>query len=309
MRPAQPATAAIGLWLGPDILFFALAVVLAWRNFRAGRGDIRGASRLAAFVLGVEMLAWLCSAHHVAALEGELRLFVLGIMWAGFIAGPLWALYVALEPYVRRYWPQSIISWSRLLSGGVRDPLVGGHLLIAVAIGVSVASLNLVRGLLLAQYGSLLIILRLDSVLDARRMMGVLPWLLGAQTGVALGVFFQLFLFRVLLRRQWLAVAAVILLGAGLNLASDHPAISASFYAILSGIAVFLLIRFGVLSFVIAPVVTDTLIDFPLTTDFSTWYAGSTIFALAVVLALTAYAFHTAVAGRPLFKVGLLERD
>jgi hypothetical protein len=30
---------------------------------------------------------------------------------------------------------------------------------------------------------------------------------------------------------------------------------------------------------------------------------------LAAVLALTAYAFHTALAGRPLFKAGFLERD
>ena len=38
------------------------------------------------------------------------------------------------------------------------------------------------------------------------------------------------------------------------------------------------------------------LIQFPATTDFSTWYAGSTIFAFAVVLALAAFAFRTAVA-------------
>jgi hypothetical protein len=33
------------------------------------------------------------------------------------------------------------------------------------------------------------------------------------------------------------------------------------------------------------------------------------LFPVAIVLALTAYAFHTAVAGRPLFKAGFLESD
>ena len=41
--------------------------------------------------------------------------------------------------------------------------------------------------------------------------------------------------------------------------------------------------------------------------DFSTWYAGGIVAVVAILLALTAYAFHTAVAGRPLFKAGFLE--
>ena len=35
-----------------------------------------------------------------------------------------WLYYLALEPYVRRLWPQALISWSRVLAGRVRDPLV-----------------------------------------------------------------------------------------------------------------------------------------------------------------------------------------
>jgi hypothetical protein len=42
-----------------------LAAFLAWRNIRLGRGDTCGAFRLAAFVLSMSMLAWLCSASHV----------------------------------------------------------------------------------------------------------------------------------------------------------------------------------------------------------------------------------------------------
>jgi hypothetical protein len=55
--------------------------------------------------------------------------------------------------------------------------------------------------------------------------------------------------------------------------------------------------------------VNNVLIDFPLTADFSVWYASSAIFILAIVLALTAYAFHTAVAGQPVFKAGFFDTD
>ena len=78
---------------------------------------------------------------------------------------------------------------------------------------------------------------------------------------------------------------------------------------ILTGIAVFTLIRFGVLSYAVGASVSNVILLFPLSADFSTWYAGSAIFALAAVLALTAYAFHTALAGRPLFTAGFLDRN
>jgi hypothetical protein len=40
-------------------------------------------------------------------------------------------MYMALEPVVRRRWPEVLVSWSRLLAGRLRDPLVGSHILMA----------------------------------------------------------------------------------------------------------------------------------------------------------------------------------
>jgi hypothetical protein len=77
----------------------------------------------------------------------------------------------------------------------------------------------------------------------------------------------------------------------------------------LSALPVFILIRFGVLAPIVAFSVSLALTNFPLTTDFSAWYAGSSLFAIASVLALTAYALYTALAGRPLFKAGFLDAD
>ncbi len=40
-------------------------------------------------------------------------------------AGLMWLFYVALEPYVRRYCSDIMISWTRVLNGQIRDARVG----------------------------------------------------------------------------------------------------------------------------------------------------------------------------------------
>ena len=60
---------------------------------------------------------------HVADPALEMGRFFIGQpLWA---AGLLWLLYLALEPYVRRFWPATLVSWSRLMARQWRDPLVG----------------------------------------------------------------------------------------------------------------------------------------------------------------------------------------
>src|SRR5690606_25044295 len=69
-----------------------------------------------------------------------------------WMAGLVWLLYVALEPYARRHWPRLLVGWSRLLAGRVRDPMVGRDALLGLAAGALVAATLLgvvgVRGLL-----------------------------------------------------------------------------------------------------------------------------------------------------------------
>jgi len=57
--------------------------------------------------------------------------------------GLLWILYIALEPFVRRRWPQMLVSWTRLLAENLRDPLVARDALIGCALGSLVFSLDL----------------------------------------------------------------------------------------------------------------------------------------------------------------------
>jgi hypothetical protein len=88
-----------------------------------------------------------------------------------------------------------------------------------------------------------------------------------------------------------------------------HPWITLLFEVSFLTLFVATLLRFGGLLPTIACVIVgNTLGGVPIA-DFSTWYASTTVFLLIAILALTAYAFHAAVAGRPLFKAGFLEPD
>ena len=133
-NPAQPLAQLV------LVIVICVAVLLTWRSVKQGRADLRGASRLAVFVFVCSMLDWLLTANHVPT-GVEFISFVGGVSWALLIGTMVWCLYVALEPLVRKRWPESLISWSQLLAGQLRHPLVGGHVLIGVAFGVAYALL------------------------------------------------------------------------------------------------------------------------------------------------------------------------
>jgi Protein kinase domain len=118
------------------LLTVAIGVWFALRNLARGRGDHQNAWRLACIAFGIGLATFLFRAHFVKSLEMVL-LCILAISTSLFMAGILWILYIALEPYVRRHWPQTIISWTRLMGGRFRDPLVGRDLVSGVLMGVS----------------------------------------------------------------------------------------------------------------------------------------------------------------------------
>ena len=90
-----------------------VAVLLAMRNLRLGRGDRRGAMRLGLFVLTAGVLS-------NALATGDLQVLTRGPALIMFLPPLVWVLYLALEPHLRRSWPETMIGWSRLLAGGVR---------------------------------------------------------------------------------------------------------------------------------------------------------------------------------------------
>ncbi len=130
--PAPPATRTLDAVMGFLIAFaLAVAVVLVTRNWLNGRGDRRGAFRVAAVVF---CLRWAVSIFGANAVPSA-REWVLLLGKALTDAAAIWCAYVALEPYARRIDPRLLVSWTRVIRGKWRDPLVGRDVLYGVVAG------------------------------------------------------------------------------------------------------------------------------------------------------------------------------
>jgi serine/threonine-protein kinase len=314
MQPFQKATLGkvagiIAPVLGLSTLLGGLLV--ARRNLRLGRGDRRGAFRLALCMFFLFLLSWLSGASHVPRLQGELGLFFIALAFAVLASGILWLFYIALEPYVRRRWPGMIISWSRLIAGRLRDPLVGRDILIGGLCGIAIAVIDPLYHLLPAWLGlppQAPHPIVPGMLLDVRHLIGGTLGALAFGISQVLFLCFVLVLLRILLRRQWLAATVFFLFGTfTLATGAGNPYVNLLYAAALSGIVTFTLIRFGLLAAVVAQFLSSLLLDFPLTFDFSAWYAVNSLFGLAIVAALAIYGFYVSLAGRSIFREELLE--
>jgi len=312
-RPPRTAPAELTgvrrdiLWfLGPGIAIVVGGALIARRNLRLGRSDRRGAMRLAVFVFACSMISWALGASHVASLS-ELALLLLGTSLALFFAGVCWLLYVALEPLIRRRWPDSLIAWTRLLSGRFSDPLVGRVLLAGALLGVFAAiseeALHLAR-----------------RSIEATPPIPPFPWdptlrgpraVAGHLFNPAVAMFFALaaallfFLLRVVLKKEWLAAVVFVLIQTVPSFLVGGL-ISGAFGLVVGAAFIFIFLRFGLLAWVFANYFGHFL-AFPLTTDSSAWYAGTSLFLLLVLAALAVYGFRIALAGKPVFSGARLD--
>ncbi len=313
MQEYQPTTGQrISDAVGSSILLIVLfgAVFLAYRNFHLGRGDRRGAFKLAVFAFSLVMLSWLFSAGHEPAFKEVENFLLMGVAQAMVLAGIVWLVYIALEPYARRRWSVTLIAWSRLLGGGLRDPLVGRDLLVGVLFGVSLGLLYVLRSFLSIKLGKP--ILGGPSVLDA--FLGTrwfivqgLLWNLLAAILLALFLFFLFLLLRVLTRREWLAAVIFVLGGVIVSGLPFNNLMVATCYAGLSSLlTVIVLLRFGLLAVVVNNFVWGLFL-ISITTDFSSWHSSVSLSIAFVILVLAIYGFHTSLGGQKVFAGKLLK--
>jgi serine/threonine protein kinase len=286
------------------------SALLAFRNLRLGRGDRKGAFRLALFVFTLEMVVYLFDAHHTwTSAEFELFFEYLksGLLGAFF----LWMLYIALEPYVRRRWPEGIIGWTRLLAGGFRDPLVGRDILIGSVFGALLIMNNFMADFLPMWLGQPPASPFIDGqqVLGMRHFMLEFAGLFTSSFFLSFILLFLLVLFVIILRRKWLAgLATWALLALMLNLAFGSVPMSSRVFAFTGALFfVGVLARYGLLAMIACGFVFHSWVFFPLTTKLSAWWAADFIPVLIIYVALAVYAFYTSLAGQPLFRGKLLE--
>jgi predicted Ser/Thr protein kinase len=299
---------ALGVIIVVSGLLIAAGGFVAWRNYRLGKGDLQGASRLAAVTLVCALLSWLVTAHHVPTLFYYRSVLLSSLGPPLYFAAIAWGLYVAIEPYMRRRWPQSLITWTRVLAGRIRDPLVGGHVLIGTALGVGVAIW--VSAESWASLGEGTVLPRLDFTALQGAGWALNSWLWGlvASIGSAQALLLLFLIARVLLRREWAAGAAFVIIVCLPDILDSTRPVTTAFFEVPSALlALWTLTRLGVLPMIVASFVSGILVSFPLTTDLSAWYSEVTLFALATVLALAIWSFRVALAGRPLIGDVLLE--
>ena len=294
------------------LIIFAIligGVLVARHNLRLGRVDGRGAFRLGSFILVVVLTMWALRAHHVPSVD-EIDLFVIALSWGLLKAGLGVLLYLALEPYVRRKEPQTLISWTRLLAGRFRDPLVGHDLLVGTLYGVALVLFEVSDNFILPLLGKLPPAPNIgstESLQGARVAAGILVGNTAFWVLYALGVFFVIFLLRLVLRKDWhVAIVAVTLFSVS-SLGGEYPILDFVFTAAIWFSILLVLKRFGLLVLVTGLVVQNVLILFPVTTHLSRWYATPSVMCLAFFAALSFYGFHMARAGQPIFSGNLLD--
>ena len=288
--------------LGMLIVMVVAAVLLARRNYRQGRGDREGAFRLAKLVFVVLMVLWTLRSHLVPGL-GTIGLMVLATSTALFLAALIFGLYLALEPYVRRYWPQALISWSRLLTGRFRDPLVGRDILFGVLLGVIWIVIFKIGSLALMKAGASPPLFPTDFLLNTRRALGI--WVSQVPSAIlgTLQFFFLLMGLKALLKRNWLAtIVFVAIFTVSKTLGSQYPIIEGVEAFVVYVIATQIVYRFGLVTLVCAIFTVDLLANVPFTADVSAWYFGTSLVALFSVVALAGWGFYTSLGDEPLWK-------
>ena len=286
------------------------SALIARRHLQLGLGDRRGATRVAFFYFAAGMLVWLAVDHHNGLTGYEFSLFIIELSQAVFSALFLWLLYVALEPYVRRRWPAWIISWSRLLAGAWRDPLVGRDVLVGALCGA-----GFILASMLAFGGPRFIGRPPELTLNPGSMRIAAHLFIGRFVSqITAGLFlsfialFLLLLFVVVVRRERVALLLLwLLLTLVGTLITQVNVLMSPLIALGTLLVVFVLARYGLLAMIAAVFVAHLFVFFPMTTELTAWYATDFIIGLAVCVALAAYGCYTALAGQSLFGKGLLE--
>jgi serine/threonine-protein kinase len=300
-------------WLGfaVAVLPFMASIYFGSRNIRLGRGDWRGATRLAAFVVVMNLLVgvWNQRLAEDGLIGAALDLFDGRTLGHALIHGfELWFAYMALEPYVRRLWPRMLVSWTRLISGRWRDPLVGRDVLIGAVFGATSTTFALVFGVV----GARLSWFKVPALLppDALISLGSLSRT-ACELAYAgsiclismLDALVMVLVLRLVTRRTWIAVAIASILVIAFNAAGTAPVFgwpTAILVGVVSAFPILVLMRWGLLACVLTAFVGSVVTSTVATLDLSAWYADRALAPLLLIVLLLVYGTVIALAGRPI---------
>ncbi len=290
------------LFLTLVLLLLGAAGFMARRNIALGRGDRRGAFRVALLLAGVGLVSWALGAHNVADWNAQAGLVARGAGAVVLEAVSVWLFYLAVEPYARRLRPWTLVAWTRFLGGGFADPVVGRDVLAGVAWAVVVFYLNTLRYALPPLFGAAPpepSYSYLDALVGPGPLLSVALNAANECILFALGTLLLFVLVRALLRSDVLAIlalAAVLIAPTGFGM-GDSPWLAVPISLAMMVTWILLLLRFGLLAAWVGEFVYDVLYVFPITTDLASWKAGPTLAALPLLALLCVAAFRVTLGG------------
>jgi hypothetical protein len=227
-----------------------------------------------------------------------------------FQACQLWLFYIALEPTIRRFWPDGLISWNRLLQGQWRDPLVGWHLVCGIACGITL-TLALHAGRIitdLIERGSTTPwtppIYMLDSTSYYVSII-VQRAFSGLNTGLFIVLCYALARgSRAAVHRKAVAIVATGIILSGVLaqefiLGKNLP-LEFAILLLIVAICVISMLRFGLWALCMMFFVNQVLHTGPFTLNSSDWYAPASHATIALLVGLAIAGFVISRGGEPL---------
>lgn len=302
----------IGQWFGLILIFviFGLGTYISVRNLRSGRGDLPGSARLGLFVSVVTMVNWVLLAHHVAS-PIEIVIFILAVSVSLFFGGLTAVLYSAVEPYVRRHWPNALISWTRMLSGQFKDAVFARDVLLGTLFGLASAFFEQLQPFVENALGKApMRPMGLGTTYALEGLRGTLASIFyqaASSFSSALLIFFLFFICRLVFRRNWLAAITLSLIFCIPSFGAQNPMIDALFTAPFFLIYLFILARFGLVVLTVLYFVDQLADQMPIAMPLNAWYIEGGLVSILVILAVALYGFHYSRGGKPLLGDDALE--
>jgi hypothetical protein len=199
-------------------------------------------------------------------------------------------------------WPGTLISWTRMLTGRLQDPLVGRDVLVGTLAGITTAVILLVQVSISGQYPVPVFRQSAVEALTSTVWSGayltaaVLDGILFTVAGIASFV-----LLRLMLRRAWIAAAALCALSIPFSPTGISTISDAIGTATIVAFHLTIVVRFGLLATAVTFIVTRLLTWLPLTLNADAWYFGHSLLVLLTIFGLATYGFFAALGGRPAF--------
>jgi hypothetical protein len=297
-----------------------VGLLLARRNVRLGRCDVRTATRLALLVFAAGLVGWVLVTHPQVSGRGALARWTAGAGVALFSAGQAWVFCAAVDPYARLTWKRCLIGYARLTTdwpASLRDPLVGRSLLVGLGFGLGMTVMLRAADLLndspAAPYTALLreqLYMRAwgSSVRSAGLLFGAVAVALRYTLQQLVIIVLMYWLTRV--RALALVLFCVANTGLMIVMRADYATSAAAAMAVFSVLTATLIVREGILASAVGMFVLVALLQAPLTLDPAAWNFGFSLGVLALLAGVAGVGLAAALpADLDLRRLSALFRD